>query len=58
MGLAYENISATGANAGESSRSKPSTRDSRLIYLRLALPHYSPTKGLSSVIDVHTPYLK
>ncbi|KAG8718751.1 hypothetical protein FRC09_012164 [Ceratobasidium sp. 395] len=37
MGLAYENISATGANA--------------------ALPHYSPTKGLSSAIDVHTPYL-
>ncbi|QRW08650.1 Metallopeptidase family M24 [Ceratobasidium sp. AG-Ba] len=37
MGLAYENISATGANA--------------------ALPHYSPTKGLSSTIDIHTPYL-
>ncbi|KAG8683987.1 hypothetical protein FRC08_013963, partial [Ceratobasidium sp. 394] len=37
MGLAYENISATGANA--------------------ALPHYTPTKGLSSAIDVHTPYL-
>ncbi|KAG9080202.1 hypothetical protein FRC06_006948, partial [Ceratobasidium sp. 370] len=37
IGLAYENISATGANA--------------------ALPHYSPTKGLSSAIDVHTPYL-
>ncbi|CAE6477322.1 unnamed protein product [Rhizoctonia solani] len=37
MGLAYENISATGANA--------------------ALPHYSPTKGLSSAIDLNTPYL-
>ncbi|KAB5591306.1 X-Pro aminopeptidase [Ceratobasidium theobromae] len=37
MGLAYENISATGANA--------------------ALPHYTPTKGLSSAIDIHTPYL-
>ncbi|KAG8734922.1 hypothetical protein FRC10_011212 [Ceratobasidium sp. 414] len=37
MGLAYENVSATGANA--------------------ALPDYSPTEGLSSIIDVHTPYL-
>ncbi|KDN37350.1 hypothetical protein RSAG8_10238, partial [Rhizoctonia solani AG-8 WAC10335] len=37
MGLAYDNISATGANA--------------------ALPHYSPTKGLSSAIDLQTPYL-
>ncbi|KAF8598400.1 Creatinase/aminopeptidase [Ceratobasidium sp. AG-I] len=35
--VAYENISATGANS--------------------ALPCYSPTKGLSSVIDHRTPYL-
>jgi Xaa-Pro aminopeptidase len=37
MGLAYENISATGPNA--------------------ALPHYSPLKSTSSIIDRETPYL-
>jgi Xaa-Pro aminopeptidase len=37
MGLAYENISATGPNA--------------------ALPHYSPLKSSSFIIDKETPYL-
>jgi len=37
MGLAYENISATGPNA--------------------ALPHYSPLKSGSYIIDKETPYL-
>ncbi|KAI0066177.1 Creatinase/aminopeptidase [Artomyces pyxidatus] len=37
MGLAYENISATGPNA--------------------ALPHYSPRKSESLIIDKETPYL-
>ena len=37
MGLAYENISASGPNS--------------------ALPHYSPTKSTSAMIDRHQPYL-
>ena len=38
MGLAYENMSASGPNA--------------------SLPHYTPFKSSSKMIDRETPYLK
>lgn len=58
QGLAYENISASGPNAGEP-----------YIFPRLytvlislcpcsALPHYSPRKATARFIDQETPYLK
>ena len=55
MGLAYENISASGPNAG-SLLSMIS-----LLYvlkpISLAIPHYSPTRSNARMIDRTTPYL-
>ena len=54
-GLAYENISASGPNAGE-----PFVRYVLYLFLMtfVALPHYSPSKGNARMIDRETPYLK
>lgn len=57
-GLAYENISASGANAGES-LSYMFLNGGRLIYYGpSALPHYRPSRTNSALIDTATPYLK
>jgi Xaa-Pro aminopeptidase len=55
MGLAYENISASGPNAGESTLA---SRLSDVLSISSALPHYSPSKSTASMIDRDTPYLK
>jgi Xaa-Pro aminopeptidase len=57
MGLAYENISASGPNAGQ----LPGSRDVWLLAAHVAcaaLPHYSPTKSKARMIDRENPYLK
>lgn len=55
MGLAYENISASGPNAG-----KFVCPSSSSIHIQgpVALPHYSPRKSTARMIDRATPYLK
>lgn len=57
--LAYENISATGENAGSSLLPLPSflvlTNPTPLTFP--ALPHYAPTSTSSSLINTSTPYL-
>lgn len=59
MGLAYENISASGPNAGESPacvmRAQSNLQGS---FSCLALPHYVPHKATARDIDRDTPYLK
>ncbi|CAE6517817.1 unnamed protein product [Rhizoctonia solani] len=57
MGLAYENISATGANAALPLFMGLAYENISATGANAALPHYSPTKGLSSAIDLNTPYL-
>jgi hypothetical protein len=60
-GLAYENISASGANAGalfHPHRACSADRW-RLTCLRcIALPHYSAAEDTAAIIDTTTPYLK
>src|SRR6185437_10538301 len=53
MGLAYENISASGPNAGELCRQV----NSRCLRLLSALPHYSPDRHSARFIDRSSPYL-
>jgi Xaa-Pro aminopeptidase len=52
-GLAYENISASGANAGQSNV----CTDGMALMLCLALPHYSATKASAAPISKPSPYL-
>ena len=56
MGLAYENISASGPNAGAyiCSASLPI----QMLTSPPALPHYVPHKATARGIDRETPYLK
>ena len=56
MGLAYENISASGPNAGAyiCSASLPI----EMLTSPPALPHYVPHKATARGIDRETPYLK
>jgi len=56
-GLAYENISASGPNAGTYYPLHPILTQ-RSYYYSIALPHYSPTKHGARTIDRDTPYLK
>lgn len=57
-GLAYENISATGANAGMSSAYSPYLIYKYAYVSFAALPHYSATEDSTAIINTVTPYLK
>lgn len=59
-GLAYENISASGPNAGEYQTPVSSSDWFGLTPYSssVALPHYSAAEDTAAVIDAHTPYLK
>lgn len=56
-GSAYEAISATGPNAGESDRDVWMAWKCADDIFRPALPHYSPTPDTALPIDRETPYL-
>ncbi len=57
MGLAYENISASGPNAG-TCVPRNAVLDAQLTLAVAALPHYVPHKQTARMIDRDTPYLK
>jgi hypothetical protein len=55
-GLAYDDISASGPNAGEWAGCYA---ESRIFILRRipALPHYAPQRGKDSIIDLDATYV-
>jgi Xaa-Pro aminopeptidase len=58
MGLAYENISASGPNAGQPIRPFFSLLLCVADSTCSALPHYSPVKSKAWMIDRENPYIK